>query len=164
MAHNIIEYDCICTSCEGTGLYKGFGERDGFAVVCYRCKGTGKRHEKIEYDDPLKKRKTRTDIIRVLQANPGIGVGISKERGLTLESFGGMPYIDWQKGLSFPLKSEMRNYTCPAWWYQSADYDKKPDWDECMLGGMFSHCDHFGNKHLCWAKFDNYEQVKADKK
>ena len=51
MSHHVIEYDCICTACKGTGIYKGLAERDCFGVVCYRCKGTGKRHEKIEYDD-----------------------------------------------------------------------------------------------------------------
>lgn len=153
MRHKI-EYDCQCDTCEGTGLFQGMAERDGFAVVCYKCGGTGKRHEKIEYDDPPKKRKVRTDTIQVIQANPGVGVGISEEKGLTMESFGGMPYKDWLKGKPFPPSSEMRAFTCPAWWYQSADYDKKPTWNDCTLGGMFSACKQFTEKHKCWARFD----------
>ena len=31
-----------CQACGGTGLYKGMAERDGAAVVCSCCNGTGK--------------------------------------------------------------------------------------------------------------------------
>ena len=31
-----------CSSCKGTGLYKGVSERDNCAVVCSVCNGTGK--------------------------------------------------------------------------------------------------------------------------
>jgi hypothetical protein len=48
----------------------------------------------------------------------------------------------------------MRNYTCPAWWYQSADYTKKPEWEECIACGSFSECKNFSNKEKCWEKFD----------
>lgn len=30
-----------CQSCSGTGLYRGFAEPKGTAVVCCSCKGTG---------------------------------------------------------------------------------------------------------------------------
>jgi len=90
----------------------------------------------------------------VLKANPGIGVGVLAERGLTLESFGGMPYKDWLNGKPFPAGSEMRDYTCPAWFYQSADYDRKPGWDWCTISGTFSGCSHFSTKEKCWERFD----------
>ena len=35
-----LEYEC--DSCSGTGLYCGFAEPKGTAVVCIRCNGTGK--------------------------------------------------------------------------------------------------------------------------
>lgn len=31
-----------CGSCSGTGLYRGFAEPQGVAVVCLQCDGTGK--------------------------------------------------------------------------------------------------------------------------
>ena len=30
-----------CGSCGGTGLYRGFAEREGEPVVCLSCQGTG---------------------------------------------------------------------------------------------------------------------------
>jgi len=38
----ILEGECECSACKGTGLYVGMAEREGAAVVCSRCKGTGK--------------------------------------------------------------------------------------------------------------------------
>lgn len=63
----------------------------------------------------------------------------------------------------FVLRSQqgekMRKFTCPAWWYQSVDYEKKPDWEECIGMGSFSNCKHFKNKDFCWERFDK-EQKK----
>lgn len=159
MSHHKIEYDCQCKACKGTGLYVGLAEHDGFAVVCHRCDGTGKRHEIIEYDDFDGKEK-RKGVIKVLETNPGIVAGVNPEQGFTLENFGGMPYEDWLKGKPFPARSEMRQFTCPAWWYQSADYEKKPDWDWCRACGSFSGCKHFATKEKCWERFDK-EQVAS---
>jgi hypothetical protein len=156
MAHHIIEYDCICESCKGTGLYKGIAERDKFAVVCYRCNGTGCFHGKVEYDD-FKKRLIHEDVEQVLEVNVGIVAGVGKNGEYNLDSFGGMRYKDWLDGKPFPPKSEMRAFVCPAWWYQSANYVLKPDWcheyDFCF--GSFSSCPRFQNKELCWQRFDS---------
>ncbi len=150
---NIIEFDCECESCHGTGIFSGMGEGPGFGVVCHTCEGSGKAHRKIEYRD-FEGRKALNDLHRVLETNPGIGLGLDKERGLTLESFGGMGYHEWLEGQPFPPKSEMRQFTCPAWWYQSANYSRKPDWDSCRPRGIFSSCDHFPHKEECWERFD----------
>ncbi|MBU1067070.1 hypothetical protein KKE60_04755 [Patescibacteria group bacterium] len=157
MSHHKIEYDCKCKPCKGTGLYIGIVERDGFAVVCHHCAGTGKRHEVLEYDDFEGKEK-RDNVIRVLEINPGICAGVNPEKGFTMESYGGMPYEDWLKGEPFPLGSEMRLFACPAWWYQSADYGKKPRWDWCRGLGAFYNCDHFPTKEECWERFDREAQ------
>ena len=49
-----------------------------------------------------------------------------------------------------------RIITCPAWWYQVADYEKKPQWGECLLGTgwRFDECEHFANKAECWDRWD----------
>lgn len=155
------EADIVCPSCGGTGLYIGMAERDGFAVQCYQCKGTGKFHYEYEYVPFVKRKPTKEEVIQVVESNPGIGIGVkSKSRtDLTYESFGGMPYKDWKQDNTFPTKSEMRNFTCPAWWYQSTNYKLKPDWKECIGCGSFSGCDNFPCKDKCWEKFDK-EQVK----
>jgi hypothetical protein len=147
-----IEFDEKCQSCGGTGLYAGMGERDGAAVICHTCKGTGKHHFVHKYDEFVKRVQSR-GIRRVLETNPGICVG-EREGFCTLEDFGGMDYKAWSKGESFPEHSEMRKYTCPAWWYQSADYKRKPEWDQCIGCGSFSGCDYFKDKAKCWERFD----------
>jgi len=151
--HHKIEFDCKCEACKGTGIYVGFAERDGFGVVCGACKGTGKLHKIIEYDD-FTNRGKRKGVKKIIRANPGITVGINPVLGLTLESFGGMDYLDWLKGKPFPKKSEMRNFICPAWWCQNVDYKKKPEWDCCPGFGAFSDCPQFANKRTCWERFD----------
>ena len=147
---HVVEFDEKCKSCGGTGLYVGIGERNGAAVVCHTCNGTGKHHFKYEYED-VEGRKKNDEVERVYEANVGIGIG--KGNNYSLEDFGGMPYKDWLKGKSFPPKSEMRRFVCPTWWYQSVDYDKKPHWKECHWGG-FSECPHFHNKNKCWERWD----------
>ena len=146
----VFEVDEVCTDCNGTGLYVGMAERDGAAVVCHSCKGSGRYHFKHEYE-VFERRSERYEIKRVYQANPGICIGAGN--GYKLEDFGGMPYKEWVQGFEFKIGMENRNHTCPAQYYQSANYKLKPDWDECGFG-MFSACEHFKNKSECWKRFD----------
>lgn len=142
-----IEMDIQCPSCKGTGLYVGMAERDGYAVVCHQCKGTGKYHYVYEYEE-FTGRKHRDDVSRVVEVNPGIVIG-----GTALD-FGGVPYARWLVRGTFPPGKEMRQYTCPAWWYQSANYNLKPKWMECLGCGVFSGCKQFPLKQECWDRWD----------
>jgi hypothetical protein len=161
MAKHVIEYDCKCYSCDGTGLYIGFAEHDGSAIVCRNCKGSGRIHEKIEYED-FEGRKKKKDIKRVYKRNPGIGIGERNGDGkaLKLEDFGGMSYKDWLDNKPFPKGHEMRKYTCPCWWYQGEDYNLKPNWEECEIAGTFSDCKNFKTKEECWKRFDKEHPEK----
>jgi hypothetical protein len=154
---HIVEFDQKCKSCNGSGLYVGLAERDGAAVICHTCKGEGFHHTKIIYEDfvGLKQHK---DIVRVFEVNPGICLGIGKNGKFNLSDFGGMPYQDWLNGKQFERGMENRKFTCPAWWYQSANYKLKPNWDECLGCGCFSECEHFGNKAKCWERFDKEQK------
>jgi len=69
-----IEFDEQCQHCGGTGLYRGLGERDGFAVVCNYCEGTGKYHFVHIYEE-FTGRKESEGVATVIQCNPGIVVG-----------------------------------------------------------------------------------------
>jgi len=155
MKHKI-EFDEVCKSCNGTGLYVGMAERDGAAVVCHTCKGTGCHHFVYEYED-FEGRTKREDVERVYQVNPGIIIGCNENKGLELSDFGGIPYSDWLEGQPFGIGSENRQFTCPAWWYQSVDYKKTPEWcynDYGFAWGAFSSCPQFTNKGQCWERFD----------
>ena len=136
-----------CESCGGTGLYSGMGECKGAAVVCHTCNGTGCEVVQIK-NTPFTGRKKKVGIKTVYQANPGIGLGPNMR--------GGLPYKLWLLGAGFTRGTELREHSCPAWWYQAADYKRKPDWKECWrsLGNTFSSCLNFKNKAACWSRFD----------
>lgn len=158
---NRIEYDCKCKACKGTGLYTGMGERDGAAVVCYHCEGTGKQHIEITYES-FEKREEHSTAEWIYQVNPSIRIG--KGGDYSLSDFGGMPYTDWRKGKAFESGMENRLHTCPAWYYQCADCDKKPDWDTCnaTFGSTFSRCPDFDNKKACWKKWDEEFSIHSE--
>ena len=145
-----------CQSCNGTGVYKGMAERDGFGVVCYTCKGTGCHVFEHTYED-FTERKPASGVKHVIQTNPGIVVGTGNSYKFT--DFGGISYKDWNEGIPFPQGSEMRQFTCPAWWYQCTDYKLKPDWDSCLRFGSFSDCKNFKKKDECWDRFDKEHKL-----
>jgi len=60
-------------------------------------------------------------------------------------------FTEWKTSMKFKPGAENRICTCPSQWYQSADYSKKPDWEECIMcgGGGFSGCYHFSQKQKC---------------
>ena len=151
MSEHSFTYTCECEACKGTGLYVGLAERTGAAVVCHDCSGTGARTVTLHWKD-FTERKRRPNVIRVFEVNPGIVIGASVQSGL--KDFGGMPYDDWLQGKPFPPQSEDREHTCPAWWYQTADYTRKPDWKKCWACNTFSKCSHFGTKDACWRQCD----------
>lgn len=150
---HVIEHLEKCKSCGGTGLYVGMAEHDGAAVVCSTCKGIGRVKFHYEYED-YEGRVKKQGVKRVFQTNPGICIG--EGNGHKLDEFGGMSVEDWESGKQFTAGMENRNFTCPAWWYQCADYTKKPDWSECnkALGCRFSECSCFKNKSSCWERWD----------
>lgn len=144
----IKEWTQQCKSCDGTGVYVGIGERDGAAVVCYQCEGTGQVVVRFEYSD-YSGRKERADVTQVYEVNPGI---VAAPKVVP----GGIAYEDWLKGgpKAFPPKTEMREHACPAWWYQRADSHPKPQWEECGYG-VFAKCAMFALKRFCWVRWDH---------
>ena len=155
MSHHVIEYDEACPECGASGLYVGMAEREGAAIVCHCCDGTGKHSVMIEYDD-FTGRRERRGITRVLETNPGFTIS-GKRPG-----FGGLPYAEWLAGQPFPPGSEMREHTCPAWWSQCVNDDRKPEWPECIKSGPFRDCRHFPGKAHCWARWDQEQAAKRE--
>ena len=154
----VIEFDEKCKQCGGTGLYVGMAEKNGAAIVCYVCKGTGCNKFKHEYEE-FEERQERTGVKRVYKTNPGICIGTGN--GHTLEEFGGLSYDEWMSDKPFCAGTENRKFTCPAWWYQCADYELKPAWNECLICGTFSSCRSFSSKEKCWKRFDSEQTNKS---
>ena len=152
-----VEWKQGCKSCEATGLFVGRGERHGAGVVCHVCKGTGYQDKVFEYQE-FTGRHTHPDVTRVFQVNPGL-VGIDPTVS------GGVPPEEFAADIESPKQrgAEMREYTCPAWWYQAANYDLKPDWDECnsIPSCLFRDCRHFPSKARCWERFDREQEAKG---
>lgn len=135
-----------CDACSGTGLYIGMGERDRAAVVCSRCAGEG--FYEYQYKE-FTGRKRKLKVVQVYATNPGICA--------TPEAVpGGVPYKEWLKDPESVKQpgAEMREHTCPAWWYQSAAYELVPRWKECISMGAFTRCRHFSIKSRCWERWD----------
>lgn len=138
----------VCGDCGGTGLYVGMGERDGAAVVCWKCSGTG--CAEIKYT-PFQVRASRDDVRRVFKRTNGICIGEGGD--LCLADFGGMPYDDWAAGEPFPDGSEDRAHVCPAWWDRCEAADRGI---KCPThaGQRYSDCSSFIRKAECWNKWD----------
>jgi len=87
-----MKVDSRCGSCGGTGLYKGFAEPEGVAVVCVNCGGSGCRV--IEYE-PFTGRVEREGVRTVRQSRGTfIGTGVGPAGGsVTYDQFrrGQMP-------------------------------------------------------------------------
>jgi uncharacterized radical SAM superfamily protein len=58
-------YKVECSACGATGLYKGFAEPEGHAVVCHRCGGKGYREMKeVSVDSKIFNRRKRKNGIQ----------------------------------------------------------------------------------------------------
>jgi hypothetical protein len=156
MAKHTWTQEAQCRSCKGTGLYVGLAERDGAAVVCLMCGGTGSRTIVVEWHD-FEGRKERDDVERVFEVATGIRIGKGKDGKFSLADFGGMPYEDWAADKPFPEGSEMRQFTCPMGWCQALPgASNTAEWCDRQAGGsmLFSECHRFDRKAGCWENYD----------
>lgn len=81
--------DIECPSCGGTGLYAGFAEPKGTAVVCLTCSGTGKTQYSYT---PFTHRKEKKGIHTVQRSRGSlIALGIGPTGG-------SVSYNDFQRG------------------------------------------------------------------
>jgi len=71
-----------CPDCRGTGLYSGFMEVRGEAVICVRCSGTGAKE--IHYEEFTGRRK-KTGISRI---RAGSGTLLDDSRKTAWMSYG----------------------------------------------------------------------------
>lgn len=147
-----------CKHCGGTGLYIGFAERDGAAVICFHCDGTGKTQYTYK---KFSGRKNRDDVDRVFKKSQGYmlkGSGeITYDNGLHVEfDKVGVSYEEWQDGKEPKL---LRGLGCPCSSDQYACHSIKGFTDRCeeLNGGYiskFSECRLYNNCDSCWDRFE----------
>lgn len=81
-----------CRACGGTGIYSGFAEPEGVAVICVKCRGSG--CEEVTFV-PFVRRRGHREIHTVRQSRGSfIGTGIGPAGGsITYKEFqqGKMP-------------------------------------------------------------------------
>lgn len=145
----VFEVDIKCSACRGTGLYVGFCERDGSAVVCYKCNGSGKFHHKLAYE-LFTERIRRDDVKRVFLQTCGYVHSAEDHEGIEF-SKGGTSYKDWLEGGDpKPIKS----LYCPLLWT-----NQRWKTDKCLWGGRISQCKHWENKAKCWEEYEKEQGV-----
>ena len=96
-----MKVEAECKACGATGLYRGFAEPKGVAVVCLTCKGSGKETLDVPEGSnvvykPFTKRKKDTGHIHTVRRSAGsfIGTGVGPTGGsVTYQQFidGRMP-------------------------------------------------------------------------
>ena len=152
----ILEGTINCSSCKGTGLYKGFGETDGACVICYHCKGSGKI-KITEIYQKFKERKRKEGCKRVYTRNMGSVItdrDIRNNKGFFPFSKYGCTYEEWLKGAKpVPLKF----LGCPRQeigWGEKFDYCTKHN-----KGISGVNCPMFPDKEKCWEIFDKKRKI-----
>jgi hypothetical protein len=82
---------CECSSCNGTGVYSGFTQPPGVAVVCVTCRGTG---EMLIHWKPFKGRKLKRGV-NAVRCSDGTSAGVASSE---------ITYADFRMGV-MPKKS-----------------------------------------------------------
>ncbi|MDD2434982.1 MAG: hypothetical protein PHO63_01885 [Bacilli bacterium] len=162
---------CTCEQCKGTGIYKGFAEKDNLGVICHHCNGKGYQVLNLENDHKLyqneedliiyhtkqniiskvvhlfTKKQTRDDIDYVIYE-----VGRYLSPTWLLEN-GADEYqvIRYQNFLNGGYPLPLKDYTCPL--HISQCYGEEEFYNDCDLG-LPSQCQKYGEDE-CWDKFYN---------
>jgi len=150
-----ISLDIVCPSCDGTGLYVGLAERDGAAVVCYRCKGLGQYAYRFEYE-PFEVRRPAPKSVKSVHVARGYVISDRLEG-----SDGGVPIEQWSPGMTVPADEKLY---CP-WNYTTQAYCAHRDADGYApfpLGAQATSCSYWPDKADCWRIF--HSEAGADVK
>mgnify|MGYP001157472096 FL=1 len=142
-----------CPKCGGTGLYQGICERDGAAVVCYACKGSGA--VTFSYNE-FTGRKRRNNVRRVYESGGGYVISAEDktlDNGETIRfSQFGCGYEEWLAGCP-PLP--IKDLYCP----NLLCHDNLVEGcEDCRVGSYIYECPHYANRAACW---EQYEKAKT---
>ncbi len=154
----VFEVDIKCQSCNGTGLYVGMAERDGAAVVCYTCKGTGKYHHKFTYEE-FSGRVKCDGVTRVYKTTCGFvhtPEDVEVDGKMIEFSKAGVSYGDWLTGCA-PLP--VKTLYCPKMW-TGQRWDSEACKKHCLVGCSINHCPNRKNMPECWEEYETSENIK----
>jgi len=167
----VFEADIECRSCGGTGLYQGMSERNGAAVVCYSCKGTGKERYRMSYT-LFTERKIKDGVRRVFKNSAGYchdADDVTTPEGVLIPfSFCGADYADWLAGAE---PKPVKTLYCPYQWtgqaMQSSDHEDYEfhqrlcaNVEGRYCGMALDECPKYDKKSECW---DFYEEIRGRK-
>jgi len=167
--HYAIDIEVECSNCKGTGLYVGMSERDGAAVVCHTCAGSGKVTFKREFPKFVG-RKRRDNVKRVYKSGAGYTISASdvttKDGKLIRFSQAGSDYDKWLWGA---VPKPIEDLHCPYMHtnqnMQLSDHEAHAVYEEyCMAQGLWgclvSDCKRFENKAECWRRYHELLEAK----
>lgn len=147
-----------CSSCHGTGLYKGCAEKDGAAVICYKCDGTGK----VEFSfEEFTGRKRKEGIRRVYDGSHGYVISdkdcITKSGDVIRFSEGGCTYEEWLSGKE---PAPIKDLYCP-YQHDNRGIGNEP-LERCKEGcpafGPIYKCKYHVDKAKCWELYEKKEK------
>jgi hypothetical protein len=148
MSNHPISLDVVCKSCGGTGLYVGLAERDGAAVVCTTCTGSGKA---VYQYQPFQGRMAAPSSVTSVHVGRGYVLGADPRCD------GGVPIGDYEPGMVVPADEQLYCpylYTSQAWCARpEVLYPGSAPSAPLMLGSRISECKHWDDKAECWRRF-----------
>jgi len=146
-----------CPSCNGTGVYAGMAEREGAAVVCVTCKGSGCTIYTYKDFTGLK---TAKGIKRVYKHGYGyfISTGDVVFGAITVNM--NKEGVSYSEFLSGKKPNHIEKIACPMLADQHECQKIKGFNDECselhgssLLGININKCNQQANKAKCWDRF-----------
>lgn len=158
MTSKLVKIEIECPSCSGTGLYSGFAEGAGCAVICHQCSGTGKSSYSYR---PFTGRKLKKGILKVYRSGCGYGSSATGE----MFDLAGCSYKQWQEG---KRPAPAKRIYCPYLWTgqdMQLERHKAYKMYKAFCGkvlrmtGSISDCPLYNSKDQCW---DEYEKVAKD--
>ena len=159
-----------CRSCKGTGVYVGFAEHDGAAVVCHSCDGSGK----INFSQTFTKfsgKKIKKGVKRVYDGSHGYVITakdiICEGKNFPFSEVG-VDYESWfNEGKEpLPLKFLICPYLHTNQSLQSEDKNNlyKYRCNNKLSFGSITNCKCFKDKETCWKIYDGEVKIEEGEK
>jgi hypothetical protein len=154
-----IEMEIECQACKGSGVYTGMGEREGAAVVCHKCDGTGAYQYKFSYNE-FTGRKQRDDVARVYKSGYGYVISTGNVKFGDVDIDMDKEGVSYQEFMNGHMPKHSESIACPMLADQGLCHKIPGFVDECMelnggWVGQISSCKNQCNKRDCWKRFND---------